>query len=136
MGWLADLLEQIPSAAAYKIQLEKLDSEYKILKAEHERVKSESSDLQAKLQDARSEIDRLKKEAQEKLAHGSDRPAIQRRILELLARQSEMATESVAAHTGQGREAARFHLDELLKANCVTQGANQAFQKVWSLAHE
>src|SRR5947207_8502576 len=119
MGWIADLLEQIPSAAAYKVQLEKLHSEYKILKAEHERVKSENSDLRAKLDAAHSEIDRLNKEAQEKLVHGSDRPEIQRRILQLLVTQRELTAERIAAFTGQGQEAAKFHLDELLKENCV-----------------
>jgi chromosome segregation ATPase len=136
MGWLADLLEQIPSAAAYKIQLEKLDSEYKILKAEHERVKSENNDLSAKLEAAHNEIDRLKEEAQAKLVHRSDRPEIQRRILILLTTQTEMTTERIAALTRQGREAAKFHLDELFTANCVTRSTNQAFESVWSLGHE
>lgn len=129
MGWIADLLEQIPSAAAYKVQLEKLRSEYEILK-------SENSDLRAKLDAAHSEIDRLKKDAQEKLVHGSDRPEIQRRILTLLATQGELTTERIAAFSGQGQEAAKFHLDELLEANFVTWSDNQAFETVWSLAHE
>ena len=149
MGWLADLLEQIPSAAYYKIQLEKFDSEYKILKAEHERVKSENSDLQAKLEDAHNEIDGLKKEAQKKLAHGSGRPAIpeiQTRMMTLLASQGEMSAKKLTAYTGQGEEAAKFHLGELLQANFVAQETRSPHidpvtgqtvsETVWSLAHE
>jgi response regulator of citrate/malate metabolism len=113
MGWIADLLEQIPSAAAYKVQLEKLDSDYRIIKAEN-------SDLRVKLANAQSEIDRLKKEAQEKVSHGSNRSTEEDAILVFLAENSGASTEMIAAHFKRSEEATRFYLNDLTESEFIT----------------
>jgi len=40
MGWLADLLKEIPSAARYKAELEQLTSEHAALKEENTKLKA------------------------------------------------------------------------------------------------
>ena len=54
MGWIADLLKEIPSAARYKFELEQLASEHSVLK-------SENGVLQTKLLAAEEKIQRLEK---------------------------------------------------------------------------
>src|SRR5205823_4111138 len=110
MGWIADLLEQIPSAAAYKIQLEKLDSDYKILKAEHERLKSENAKLRAKLDAAERKIKRHNDETleKEKLVHSSDRSEIETRILRVVARyDGQLEADEIASAVGINPQAVR-----------------------------
>lgn len=64
MGWLTDLLKEIPSTALYKSKLEQLASEHAILK-------SENRDLQAKLVEAQKRIEQL-----EKCLHSGRRPQV------------------------------------------------------------
>lgn len=128
MGWIADLLEQIPSAAAYKVQLEKLDSDYKILKAEN-------SDLRSQLEAAQAEVDRLKKQAQEKISHSSDRPAAETRILRFIAEHDGSGTEEIARSVELGVQAIRFHLHELEQIEFIFQSGRYGVD-IWRLNHE
>jgi chromosome segregation ATPase len=134
MGWIADLLEQIPSAAAYKIQLEKLDSDYKILKAEHEHLKSENAHLRSKLDAAERKIKRLNDETQEKgkLAHSSDRSEIETRILRVVARyDGQLDADEIGVAVGINPQAAQFHLEEMGKL--VREEFTDGY---WSLTQE
>ena len=49
MGWLADLLKEIPSAARYKAELEQLASEHSALKAENKNLRAELQQRAAKI---------------------------------------------------------------------------------------
>lgn len=49
MGWLADLLKEIPSAARYKAELEELA-------AEHAALKKENAELKGALDKAAAEL--------------------------------------------------------------------------------
>lgn len=53
MNWIINLLKNLPSLAYYKLEFEKLASEYKILESENAKLKSE-------LQTAKKEIQKLK----------------------------------------------------------------------------
>lgn len=60
MNWIVNLLKNIPSLAYYKLELEKLASEHKILK-------SESSILKSELQAAKEEIQKLKQQSSQEI---------------------------------------------------------------------
>lgn len=126
MGWIADLLQEVPSAARYKAELEKLESDHEVLKADN-------AHLRAELDAAKLEIDELK---QAKEVHGSDRPEIETQMLALIAMHTAMSAGEIAAATGQGTEAAQFHLDELFEARFVKSGQGQDYETVWGLNHE
>jgi hypothetical protein len=50
MGWLADLLQELPVSAALKIKLEQFEAKHEKLQAEYDRVKEENEWLKAELQ--------------------------------------------------------------------------------------
>ena len=49
MGWITDLLKEIPSAARYKAELEEFEAECVTLRTENSSLRSELSDLRASL---------------------------------------------------------------------------------------
>ena len=61
MGWLADLLKEIPSAARYKSELEELASEHDALKSENGSLKTQNSDLRAQLEAAQRQMQKGRK---------------------------------------------------------------------------
>ena len=58
MGWIADLLQEIPSAARYKSELE-------ALAAKEKNNETLIENLQSEVADQRKEIERLKKELED-----------------------------------------------------------------------
>ena len=83
-----------------------------------------------------AEIAKFKQRDEKAIWHGSDRPPIETRILSLIAANSALETDQIAALTGQGREAAKFHLDELFRANLIEWSTGQDFETFWHLKHE
>ena len=126
----ADLLQESPSAARYKAELEKLESDYKALT-------SENSDLRTKLEAARLEINELKEVAQQ--AHGVERSAIETCILIHISRNAGINTAQLSSALGMSRvskEALRFHLEELCNANFVTFCEGWDKDDEWTLRQE
>ncbi len=56
MGWIADLLSEIPSAARYKIELEQLESDHATLKVENAALKEKVKTCEENLDRANKEI--------------------------------------------------------------------------------
>jgi predicted ArsR family transcriptional regulator len=62
----------------------------------------------------------------------------------MLASEGEMSAQRLSAYSGQGEEAAKFHLGELLEENMVAHKTRPyidatgyaSSETVWSLAHE
>lgn len=119
MGWIVDLLSEVPLSAVLREKVSQLESKYTALEAENKILKSENGDLRLKLDDARREIERLKKQAEENLVHGLDRSEIETRILTLIAAHSALESEQIRASLGQHPETTKFHLDELRKAHFI-----------------
>lgn len=67
MNWIINLLKNIPSLAYYKLELEKLASEHKILKSEYKILKSENAVLKSELQTAKEEIQKLEQQSSQKI---------------------------------------------------------------------
>lgn len=106
MGWLADLLKEIPSAARYKVELEQLARE-------HTALKEENATLKATLEKANAEL------AASRLG-ASDLDPEKERILRLLSERDRLAPQAIASACGIGLELANFHLEELFESNHVT----------------
>jgi hypothetical protein len=124
MGWIADLLKEIPSAARYKAELEQLASE-------HEAMKAKNAVLTSQLETAQHEIERLSPPSGSK--RHSDRPAIERRILVLLSTVDSMRDDELVQQLGIGQHLADHHVGELLRADFIFTEATYDEHGHWQL---
>lgn len=99
MGWVADLLKEIPSAARYKSELEAMEKENAALK-------SQVSDL-------RQEIQRRDEIIQKEKSHGETLDEVKEKILSLLAVRDGIADHDVAKSLSISGQLTTFHLQEL-----------------------
>ena len=93
MGWIADLLQEIPSAARYKAELEAMEKENAVLK-------SQVSNL-------RQEIQRRDDIIQKEKSHGTHLEEIKEKILLLLSKQNEVIEQIVVQLPCSWRSACR-----------------------------
>lgn len=107
MGWLADLLKEIPSAARYKAELEQLASE-------HTALKQENATLKTALEKANAEI------AASRPGVGANLGPEKEKILRLLSERDRLPAQAIAAACGMGVELTNFHLEELFDSSHVT----------------
>lgn len=107
MGWLADLLKEIPSAARYKAELDQLASE-------HATLKQENATLKTALEKANADL------AASRPAAVGDLGANKEKILLLLAEQDRLPPQAISAACGMGVELTNFHLEELFDSDHVT----------------
>lgn len=78
MGWIADLLKEIPSAARYKSELEAMEKENAALKAKVSVLEAENVNL-------RQEIQRRDDIVQKEKSHGSHLEEVREKILIFVA---------------------------------------------------
>ncbi len=136
MGWIVDLLSEVPLSAVLREKVSQLESKYTALEAENKVLKSENADLRLKLDDARREVERLQKQADEKRVHESDLLEVQQRTLLLLAKHGELEVEDIARLSGQSVEAAKYHVDELFHRHFVAWSSGDDIEPVWHLDHK
>jgi predicted transcriptional regulator len=74
MGWLADILQELPVSAALKAKLEKKEAEYEALKRDHDKLAKENEDLKKKIAAGQQSSDLSNEETEilKVLAHASD----------------------------------------------------------------
>lgn len=123
MGWIADLLKEIPSAARYKSELEAMEKENAVLK-------SQVSDL-------RQEIQRRDDIIQKEKSHGEALDEVKEKILALVAVQDGIADHDVAQSLNLNGQLATFHLQEL-EANHLARRTLQAGARFtpWHITQE
>ena len=122
MGWIADLLKEIPSAARYKAELEKLESSHESLQAQNRIQKSQ---LEAK----DIEIRNLKEQLTERQTHRLD--AMKERLLLFMSAHQYVLVAQVAQHWGIGISVAMHHLENLKADSFVQVGYNAMGEAHW-----
>ena len=127
MGWLADLLKEIPSAARYKAELEQLASE-------HAALKSKNEVLTSQLEAAQREIKRLSPPSDNK--RHSDRPQMEHRILVLLSTVDSMRDDELIRKLGIGQKLADHHVGELVRADMIDTEATYDNHSHWELTND
>ena len=125
VGWLADLLKEIPSAARYAAECEKLESENDTLKAQNAILRSE-------VEAAKKKIGELEKQLHGRSGNLSE---IEEKILQALA-QGALHEDDLAKKLGIGREALRFHAEELQKSSLVDGQPFSGLPMLWRLEQE
>ena len=96
MGWIADLLQEIPSAARYKSELEAMEK--KVISLEAENV------------NLRQEIQRRDDVIQKEKSHSGHLEEIKEKVLVLLSKKKEVREEEIIQHLAVSGNLPRFTL--------------------------
>jgi predicted nuclease with TOPRIM domain len=130
MGWIADLLKEIPSAARYKAELEEMEGENTKLKQKVLSLQSENDNL-------RQEIQRRDDIIQKKKSHSNLLDDIKVKILLLLAKQADKFTaDQIARALSADVQIVTFHLQELTNQRMAQDMIAGGAPRRWYLAHE
>lgn len=116
MGWIADLLKEIPSAARYKSELEAMERENAQLKAQIQVCQTEVENL-------RQEVQRRDDIIQKHESHKNLLDDVKLEILKLLFKRPKLHKEQIAQTLKLELQLAEFHLTELRKAKMTKQEA-------------
>lgn len=133
MGWIADLLKEIPSAARYKAELEQLSSEHEKLCISDKAKDAQIADLKSQLEAAQREVQRLTVPSRQK--QHQDRPDIEERILLILAEAQTLIDTELAKRLGVGHALADHHIGELLRADMIFTEPTYDNHSHWQLTH-
>ena len=106
MGWIADLLKEIPSAARYKSELEAMEKKVIMLEAENVNL--------------RQEIQRRDDVVQKEKSHDGRLEEVREKILLAVANNPDASDQQLARITGVGELIAKFHLAELKASKMVS----------------
>ena len=106
MGWIADLLQEIPSAARYKAELEAMEKENGVLK-------NEKSSLKLELEKLRGEVEHQKKSQSERLSEEPEK------ILQLLADNERLTAAQIANDLSIKSPLVDMHLHDLNESEHV-----------------
>jgi DNA-binding MarR family transcriptional regulator len=127
MGWITDLLKEIPSAARYKAELEKLEAEHSILK-------SENTVLQSKLKTAEEKIGALEQKLSDR--HTQDLPEIEVQMLTFIADTTDCTTDDLATHLRVSPQKILRHKDRLVELRYVDYGLTALDEEYYQLTPE
>lgn len=105
MGWIADLLKEIPSAARYKSELEAMEKENASLKSEVSKLRQEIQRRDDIVEKEKSHSDRLEE--------------VREKILVALTQHEELEAEQISRLLNIGSQLATFHLEELKNSDMV-----------------
>ena len=93
MGWIADLLKEVPSAARYKSELESMEKENTTLKAQIGNLKTENANL-------RQEIQRRDDVIQKEKTYDLSPHEIQQKVVFYLKNNPGSSVKQISASTG------------------------------------
>ena len=99
MGWIADLLKEIPSAARYKAELEEMEKENASLKAANSALKSER--------------DALRKEVEKHKPGGGELSEEAEKVLVFVAGHEYATASQIAQSLSMTKGRVDLHLDDL-----------------------
>ena len=113
MGWLTDLLKEIPASAVLKEKLETREAEYEQLKAERDGLRQE-------LRATRDELESLKQQLQRSQAQG-ELDDNEKKLIALMAEvdPNRVVAPAIAGQLGLTPIRAQHHLDRLVQLGHV-----------------
>lgn len=122
MGWLADVLQELPPSAALRARLEKKEAEYEALKTERDNLIKENAMLKEQVASAEQ---------------GNALSNEETDILAVLAHKSEAVTAAaVANHFGMHLTKAEYFLNELEEKGLITVGRSEDDLATYGLSRD
>ena len=123
MGWIADLLKEIPSAARYKAELEAMEK--KVISLEAENV------------NLRQEIQRRDNVIQKEKSHGQRLEEVREKLLIALSAGGKLQSDQLAQVVSISEQLATFHLNEMKEARLVSAAMFYTGRPtIWSIGQE
>ena len=130
MGWIIDLLKDVPLSAVIREQL--ASAEKKITSLE-----SENANLQSQVHELRQEIQRRDDVIQKEKPHNNLLDEIKIKILMFLSNQGDRVTaDQIAYALTFGSQIVIFHLKELKDNHMISDSHTMNAPTKWLLAHE
>lgn len=129
MGWIADLLKEIPSAARYKSELEAMERE-------NAQLKTQIQICQTAVENLRQEIQRRDDIIQKEKSHIDPLEEIKVKLLFFLSTLRHMTLTELATAANSGIDVTQFHLDELKTKKMVSSVMRFDSPPLWTLTHE
>jgi len=105
MGWIADLLQEIPSAARYKVELERMEAENASLKADNTRLAQE--------------VETLRRTEQERRGREAQLPQDAERILVYISQNDRAVAPQVAGALHLSAGVVEMHLEDLMESEHI-----------------
>lgn len=105
MGWIADLLKEVPTAAKFKADLEAMERENASLKAANAALRKELERLRAATPSASPVLTNLSSVAET--------------VLSCIAKHNEISASQIAYNTGIGKNVVEMHLDDLMESKHI-----------------
>ena len=143
MGFITEMLQELPLSAVLKARLEGLEKDYSTLQTERDIVKSENVRMQTdnqalrrQLQQCHAENQRLDQELKKRDSHGLTLDGHSEVILSLLCSRDTAEVKQIAETLGIHPVEAEHALDKLLKTQHVDAHYNMIYPTKYSLAEK
>lgn len=126
MGWIADLLKEIPSAARYKSELEAMEKKVISLEAENKELQLENVNLRQEIQRRDNVIQKQEPARFETLKEN---------ILRLLAEHPYITAQQIAQELSIHTQVAEFHLKDLENTGFAGGSYSGVDDTEWFISH-
>jgi len=133
MGWLADLLKDIPLSAMLREKLMEAEKKMASLEGKIASLEGENAELQNRLRQQQEKTQHLEKLLKGRSDVLDDN---QQKILGLLADGREFLQEQIASELGLNVQSVRFHYRELCESDLIARRAAVGMPSRWVISHE
>ena len=134
MGWITDLLQELPLSAIQRERLSLAEQKYALLETKQSDIEVDNKTLRLNIEKAEIEIQNLKKLTEK--SHSNHLEKVKEEMLQLLAANPDVTEEQLSRAMNIGTQLVMFHLAELENTSLV-HGSYSAIEPTsWSLAHE
>ena len=118
MGWITDLLQELPLSAVQRERLSLAEQKYALLETKQANLETENKTLRLNLEKAEVEVQNLKKLTEK--SHGERLEEVREKILLAVAQNEDSTDQYIAQITGVTALINTYHLEELKTLNMVT----------------
>ena len=118
MGWITDLLQELPLSAVQRERLSLAEQKYALLETKQSNLETENKTLRLNLEKAEIEIQNHKKLT--KNSHSERLEEVREKILFAVAQNEEATDQQISQITGVTTLISTYHLEELKTLKMVT----------------
>jgi predicted nucleic acid-binding Zn-ribbon protein len=137
MGKLANFFKAqgIPLAVKQREQMLALDAEFESLDSQVRTLQAEKLHLKAEVNPLKKYVEGLKKQVEQQKSPSHELNEVRVKMLLVIAEHPYVLTEQIASVVDMGREAAKFHLEEMRQSDLIDNHFGDDGE-TWTLEHE